>query len=643
MKLFNKEISIKRIRIGSIKLKLVVIVTLIALCSCLVIGNIFLSVSSSFLENLVKSSLSESTVKTADIVKAKISSQQRILDSVSHSEAILDKNLSLVEKVESLKVTAAADAPYGILRYGIGDMAGKTHMTNGKTSDISERDYFKAALRGESFITTPMHAKSDGAWIIVYSKPACYEDGTMYGVLFAVCDGHFLSDVLSSSASGDVVNLWLTDSTGLTIADLDFSLVEAGENCYEETKASGGDPAFISIFEKAFAGESGCSSYLYSDGLRYINSYVPLPEYGWYLFSEVLESKALSFKGTMQYYVFAVTLDVIVVAFILTLIYVSRLVKPIKTVRDYLAKITSGNLIETDKERLLMDKACRRKDEIGDIGQTSRTLSGQLVQVISKVSVSANELAAKASVISSTSMDLSSRTSEQAASTQSIAQSVADMSDAITETSRNTEETSRIARQAVADTRNGGETITQAVASIKDIAKKITVIEKIASNTNLLALNAAIEAARVGEAGKGFAVVAGEVRRLAENSRASAADISALSATTVKMTDSAVAVLDTIINEVDKTEKLMQEIEESNRSQESGTQAIRHTIEELTSVVQQNASFSEQLAAMAEELSAHSHGLLEVIDFFKIDEKEESLLASRTTSIKELPEGSILE
>ena len=93
------------------------------------------------------------------------------------------------------------------------------------------------------------------------------------------------------------------------------------------------------------------------------------------------------------------------------------------------------------------------------------------------------------------------------------------------------------AAEAIEATRNGQQTVSDAVAGMNDIATAVSdaaervgilaeaserigeivqSIEDIASQTNLLALNATIEAARAGEAGKGFAVVAGEVKSLSQ-------------------------------------------------------------------------------------------------------------------------------
>jgi methyl-accepting chemotaxis protein len=259
------------------------------------------------------------------------------------------------------------------------------------------------------------------------------------------------------------------------------------------------------------------------------------------------------------------------------------------------------------------------KDETGQVLQAMQNMLGKLSQVVSDVNSGAQALASASEEVSATSQSLSQASSEQAASVEETSASIEEMTSSIAQNTENSKVTDGMASKAAREAAEGGEAVNATVAAMKQIAKKIGIIDDIAYQTNLLALNAAIEAARAGEHGKGFAVVAAEVRKLAERSQVAAQEIGEVASSSVELAEKAGKLLNEMVPSIRKTSDLVQEIAAASSEQSSGVSQINAAVIQLSQTTQQNASSSEELAATAEEMSSQAEQLQQTMAFFKLD------------------------
>ncbi len=269
-------------------------------------------------------------------------------------------------------------------------------------------------------------------------------------------------------------------------------------------------------------------------------------------------------------------------------------------------EVANGNLTVELRERSPQDK----------LMQALAAMVSGLTRTVSDIRGIAGEVAAASQSISTASIQVSKGASAQAAAAEEASSSMEEMVSNIKQNADNASQTDKIANKSAKDAAESGKSVLEAVAAMKEIANKISIIEEIARQTNLLALNAAIEAARAGEHGKGFAVVAAEVRKLAERSQKAAAEINQLSATTLRVSEKSGEMLDKLVPDIQRTAELVQEISAASKEQDTGAEQINKALQQLEKVIQQNASASEEMASTTEELTGQSDQLVSALGFF---------------------------
>lgn len=456
--------------------------------------------------------------------------------------------------------------------------------------------------------------------------------------------------------SDSITNLFLITVNGENINApvLSSSILELGAEYNQDMIAMGLSPDFLAKIKEVFDTKKATATDIYSDEYgSYKTGLTPiLDENG-----DMLAAYAIDYDVSMvtgkamseALWTLLVTVIFLIGSSIAVYTLLRKKLTPIQQLSLQSKKVAEGNL---ELEPLPVTST----DEVGMLTQNFNSMIDNLKKVIKSTTNVSERVSNTANVLSVNMQEASDSYNNVASSMQEIA-SGADLQVQKAKESTITIEEMNIGIQRIAMTSNqisessilaseeaerGNESTNKSVAQMNAISKAVNqsaasvkllgehsnkieeivgIITGIASQTNLLALNAAIEAARAGEAGSGFAVVADEVRKLAEQSEASAREISTLISHIQHDTNESVNIMVHAVEEVDHGIVMI------NDSEKSFSQILT-SIHHVTGQIQELSATIEEMAAGMEEVTS----AVKDMEDFSVNSKDNTRAVAATSA-----------
>ncbi|GAB7191826.1 hypothetical protein NUM3379_25340 [Kineococcus sp. NUM-3379] len=222
----------------------------------------------------------------------------------------------------------------------------------------------------------------------------------------------------------------------------------------------------------------------------------------------------------------------------------------------------------------------------------------------SNVTTSATELSSASEELAATTAQQSAAVTQTSATMEELARTSAVIAETVERVAGQlvkTRDQVELAQAGITATSERTHSLSTRVYEISGI---LGLIREIADQTNLLALNASIEAARAGENGRGFAVVADEVQRLAERSKASAAQIEKIVQSAQAENSSTVLAMENGTRQLSESLALIEAVAVGGDQVRLTTQQQRMATEQVVTSMEQINAGSRQVSTTARQISA---------------------------------------